>query len=175
MLSGFSIVWQQRDAMASGLLTTLEISIAAGLLAAVFGTLIFSALISRVRFIRWGASGLVDLMRCVPFMLFCYLMYYGLPYAGIMLGNFTVGVVSLSIYHASYMAELLRGAWKEMPKDTVEGGIRLRLSRLAFVADYSAATGHHCNANTGQRVYADHQGQCLSGHHRGAGTDLCGE
>lgn len=122
MLSGFNIVWQQRDAMASGLLTTLEISIAAGLLAAILGTVIFSGLISRVRFIRWGVSGFVDLMRCVPFMLFCYLMYYGLPYVGITLGNFTVGIVSLSIYHASYMAELLRGAWKEMPKDTVEAG-----------------------------------------------------
>ena len=51
---------------------------------------------------------LVDTMRCVPFMLFAYLLYYGLPYAGITLGNFTVGIAALAIYHASYVAELLR-------------------------------------------------------------------
>ncbi len=122
MLSGFTIVWQQRGAMASGLATTLEIAIAAGLLAAILGTVIFSGLISRTRLVRWSAAGLVDLMRCVPFMLFCYLLYYGLPYVGITLNNFTVGIASLAIYHASYMAELLRGAWKELPKDSVEAG-----------------------------------------------------
>ena len=122
MLAGFNTVWQQRGAMLSGLFTTVEIAFAAAILAAILGTIIFSGMISRKPVFRWSARGLVDLMRCVPFMLFCYLLYYGLPYAGITLNNFTVGIVSLSIYHASYMAELLRGAWKELPKDSVEAG-----------------------------------------------------
>lgn len=123
MMNGLTIVWQQRGTMLSGLLTTLELSIIGAILAAILGAVIFAALISRARPVRYAAVALVDAMRCVPFMLFCYLLYYGLPSAGLTMDNFTVGIVALSIYHASYMAELLRGAWKELPKDTVDAGI----------------------------------------------------
>lgn len=123
MMSGLVILWQQRGVMASGLLTTLEVSTIGALIAAGFGVVIFWGLISRSRFLCLAATALVDAMRCVPFMLFCYLLYYGLPYFGITIGSFVVGVVALGIYHASYTAELLRGAWKELPKDTIEAGI----------------------------------------------------
>jgi polar amino acid transport system permease protein len=124
MNSALAILWQQRDVMLSGLLTTLEISVAGALLAAIFGVLIFVGLISRMRVIRLLLLVLlVDTMRCVPFMLFCYLLYYGLPYAGITLGNLTVGIAALSIYHASYIAEILRAAWKEQPADIKEASI----------------------------------------------------
>jgi len=123
MMSGLAIVWQQRGVMLSGLFTTLELSVIGVILAAILGAAIFAALISRARPLRYAAIALVDAMRCVPFMLFCYLLYYGLPSAGLTMDNFTVGIVALSIYHASYMAELLRGAWKELPRDTVDAGI----------------------------------------------------
>jgi polar amino acid transport system permease protein len=120
--SGLLIVWQQRGAMLGGLLTTLELSVIGAALAAVLGAVIFAGLINRARPVRWAATFLVDAMRCVPFMLFCYLLYYGLPSAGLTLDNFTVGIVALAIYHASYMAELLRGAWRELPRDVLDAG-----------------------------------------------------
>lgn len=120
MFDGFNIVWQQRYAMLSGLGTTMEIAFAGAVLAACLSIFLFLGLINGRRSLRFAAVGFIDGMRCVPFMLFCYLLYYGLPYAGITLDNFTVGIVSLGIYHASYMAELLRGSWKELPKDVVE-------------------------------------------------------
>ena len=123
MNTALTILWQQRDVMLGGLLTTLEISVAGALLAAILGVLIFVGLISRARAIRLLLVLLVDTIRCVPFMLFCYLLYYGLPYAGITLGNLTVGIAALSIYHASYIAEILRAAWKEQPADIKEASI----------------------------------------------------
>jgi polar amino acid transport system permease protein len=123
MSSSLAIIWQQRDVMLNGLLMTLELSVAGALLAGVLGVLIFLGLISRSRVLRLSLVLLVDTMRCVPFMLFAYLLYYGLPYAGIMLGNFTVGIASLAIYHASYIAELLRGAWKEQPVEIKEASV----------------------------------------------------
>jgi polar amino acid transport system permease protein len=123
MSGGFAIVWQQRDVMLNGLLTTLELSVAGAVLAGILGVLIFAGLISRVRPLRLTLVLLVDVMRCVPFMLFAYLLYYGLPYAGLTFGNFTVGIASLAIYHASYIAELLRGSWKEQPADIKEASV----------------------------------------------------
>jgi polar amino acid transport system permease protein len=65
---------------------------------------------------------LIDLMRCVPFMLFCYMIYYGLPSCGIVIGNLTAGIVALTLYNAAYIAELLRGGYAALPRDGIEAG-----------------------------------------------------
>ena len=61
-------------------------------------------------------------MRCVPFMLFCYLIYYGLPSFGIVVGNLTAGITALTLYNAAYIAELLRGGYVALPRDGIEAG-----------------------------------------------------
>jgi polar amino acid transport system permease protein len=60
--------------------------------------------------------------RCVPFLLFAYIIYYGLPSLGLRLGNWQAGLLALVLYHLAYMAELLRGAWAELPGEQVEAG-----------------------------------------------------
>jgi polar amino acid transport system permease protein len=69
-----------------------------------------------------AVAWLIDLMRCVPFMLFCYLIYYGLPSFGIVIGNLTAGIVALTIYNAAYIAELLRGGFAALPREGIEAG-----------------------------------------------------
>jgi polar amino acid transport system permease protein len=61
-------------------------------------------------------------MRCVPFLLFVYLIYFGFPTFGIQFDNWWAGVVALILYNAAYMAELLRAAWKNLPKEAIEAG-----------------------------------------------------
>jgi len=119
---GIAVLWEQRDAMLSGLLTTIGITIVAAICAGVLGLVIFSLLISRVRAIEVTLTRLIDLMRCVPFMLFCYLIYYGLPSAGIVVGNLTAGITALTLYNAAYIAELLRGGYEALPREGIEAG-----------------------------------------------------
>jgi len=64
----------------------------------------------------------VDTMRCVPFLLFVYLIYFGLPSLGIQFDNWSSGVVALILYNTGYMAELLRAAWANLPKELIEAG-----------------------------------------------------
>jgi polar amino acid transport system permease protein len=122
-MNDIAIVWQQRGVMLHGLLLTVEISALGAILSGILGLILFMGLISRIKALSLTLSTLVDLMRCVPFMMFCYLLYYGLPVYGIVLGNITVGVVALSLYNASYIAELLRGAWRELPHEVGEAGL----------------------------------------------------
>ena len=119
---GIAVLWEQRDAMLSGLLTTIGITIVAAICAGVLGLVLFSLLISRVRAIEVTLTRLIDLMRCVPFMLFCYLIYYGLPSAGIVVGNLTAGITALTLYNAAYIAELLRGGYEALPREGIEAG-----------------------------------------------------
>jgi polar amino acid transport system permease protein len=61
-------------------------------------------------------------MRCVPFLLFAYLVYYGLPSLGIRFTNWGVGLLALTLYNAAYMAELLRAAWAGLSREMIEVG-----------------------------------------------------
>jgi polar amino acid transport system permease protein len=119
---GIEVLWEQRDAIVAGFATTLAISAVAALCAGLLGLMLFTLLISRVRAIAAALAWLIDLMRCVPFMLFCYLIYYGLPSFGIVIGNLTAGIVALTIYNAAYIAELLRGGYAALPREGIEAG-----------------------------------------------------
>jgi polar amino acid transport system permease protein len=119
---GIEVLWEQRDALLSGLLTTIAITAVAAVCAGLLGLVLFALLISRVRLIEWVLTWLIDFMRCVPFMLFCYMIYYGLPSFGIVIGNLTAGVAALTLYNAAYIAELLRGGYVALPREGIEAG-----------------------------------------------------
>jgi len=119
---GIEVLWEQRDALFSGFLTTIAITAVAAVCAGVLGLAMFALLISRMRAIAWVLTWLIDLLRCVPFMLFCYMIYYGLPSFGIVIGNLTAGIVALTLYNAAYIAELLRGGYVALPREGIEAG-----------------------------------------------------
>ncbi|MGE0284207.1 MAG: amino acid ABC transporter permease [Rhizobiaceae bacterium] len=121
-MNEFTIVWQHRDLLLLGFENTLIIVAlgAAGALA--LGILLTIPLMSsRPGIIALGAA-YVDAMRCVPFLLFVYLIYFGFPTFGIQFDNWWAGVIALILYNAAYMAELLRAAWKNLPKEAIEAG-----------------------------------------------------
>jgi polar amino acid transport system permease protein len=122
MIAQFAIVWGARDLLIDGFLTTLWLSALSAAASLVLGAALAAALMSRNRAFA-GISGiLVDAMRCVPFLLFAYIVYYGLPSIGLQFSNWTSGLFALIVYNTAYMAELLRGAWRALPKETIEAG-----------------------------------------------------
>lgn len=116
------VLWEQRDALLSGFVTTLAIAAVAAVCAGLLGLMLFVCLISRVRSAAIALAWLMDLMRCMPFMLLCYMLYYGLPSLGILMGNLTAGITALTLYNAAYIAELLRGAYVSLPREGIEAG-----------------------------------------------------
>lgn len=121
-MNGFAIVWQHRDMILLGFQNTLIIVAIGAAGALILGTLLTIPLMSRRRGFVMLATTYVDAMRCVPFLLFAYLLYFGLPTFGIQFDNWWAGVAALVLYHAGYMAELLRAAWSNLPKELIEAG-----------------------------------------------------
>jgi polar amino acid transport system permease protein len=119
---GIEVVWEQRELMVDGLLATLAITVVSAVLSGLLGIGLFGLLISRQRAVAGLVSGFIDLMRCVPFMLFCYMIYFALPALSVVIGNIEAGVLALTLYNAAYIAELLCGTWKTLPAETVEAG-----------------------------------------------------
>ena len=123
MMRDFAIVWGERSLLLSGLANTTALSVLSAACALLLGVMLTPALMARWRVIALPARVFVDGMRCVPFLLFAYIVYYGLPSLGLRLDNWSSGLAALIVYNTAYMAEILRGAWQAQPREPIEAGI----------------------------------------------------
>jgi polar amino acid transport system permease protein len=130
MIRDFGIVWSERSLLLSGLANTAILSTLSAIAALLLGFLLTPALMSKRPVISGVARFFVDGMRCVPFLLFAYIIYYGLPSLGLRLDNWSSGLAALIIYNTAYMAEILRGAWAVQPREPIEAGIAFGFSEL---------------------------------------------
>lgn len=121
-MSGFATVWQNRQEMLSGFANTVVLSALSLVFSLVLGAMLSMALNGRAAFPRRIAGLYVDAMRCVPFLLFAYFIYFGLPAIGLRMDNWISGLIALILYNVAYMAELLRASWRSLPADTIEAG-----------------------------------------------------
>ena len=120
MFGDFAVVWQHVDLLAQGCGNTVILAVVGAVLALTIGSLIAILLTSPHRGVRLPVQGAVDLLRCVPFLLLAYLVYYGLPSIGLDFDNWTTGLGAIAIYNTAYMAEILRAAWMRLPREAIE-------------------------------------------------------
>ncbi len=128
MIHDFGIVWSERSLLLNGLANTAILSALSAIAALLLGFLVTPALMSKRPVIFGAARVFVDGMRCVPFLLFAYIVYYGLPSLGLRFDNWTSGLAALTIYNTAYMAEILRGAWAVQPREPIEAGVAFGFS-----------------------------------------------
>jgi polar amino acid transport system permease protein len=122
MTRDFAVVFQHFDQFVGGLWNSLWLAAATLVLASIFGCIIAALMLSRQPFVRRAVGVLVDGMRCVPFLLLAYLVYYGLPALGLTFDSWTCGIWALVIYHSAYVAEIVRGAWTNLEREQIDAG-----------------------------------------------------
>lgn len=122
MIHDFAVVWGERGLLLSGLGNTVVLSVLAGVMALMLGALLSTLLMSRLKPVRALTATFVDSMRCTPFLLFAYILYYGVPSLGLRLDNWSTGLIALALYHTAYLAEILRSAWEAQPRSLIEAG-----------------------------------------------------
>jgi polar amino acid transport system permease protein len=130
MIHDFGIVWTERALLLSGLANTTILSALAAIASLLLGFALTPALMSKRLAVSGTARVFVDGMRCVPFLLFAYIVYYGLPSLGLRWDNWTSGLFALIVYNTAYMAEILRGAWVAQPREPIEAGVAFGFSDL---------------------------------------------
>lgn len=119
-MTDWEIVLDEWPRFASGFGTTLTLFLLSTLGAFLIGMLFVNILYGRSRVARKAVGIYIDGMRMLPFLIFVYLLYYGLPSVGISMSAWTAGLVGLTLYHCAYVAEILRGAWSQLPAGQAE-------------------------------------------------------
>ena len=123
MIREVSIVLEHSDQLLNGLANTVLLASIGSVMSLIIGAFFAMALMARAKPVRLAMQWLVDAMRCVPFLMLAYIVYYGLPSVGINFDNFTAGLASIIIYNSAYMGEILRGAWSRLPPDYTQAAL----------------------------------------------------
>jgi len=96
------------DLFRDAFLTTLSLSLLAGLLALVLGTVLAAARVSPIPPLRGLATFYVEVFRNTPLTVVFFFMIFGLPQIDFIVGFFTGAVLSLGLYTAAFVCEAIR-------------------------------------------------------------------
>jgi polar amino acid transport system permease protein len=135
----WSVLWsgQSGQWLLQGLITTLELSALAWVIAVVLG--IVSGALRTVPFgpLRWGATFYVEFFRNVPLLVWMFFWYFGvtplLPRgAQDWLFNhgleFWAGTIALGVYHGARMSEVIRSGIGAIPRTQFEASVAMGLT-----------------------------------------------
>jgi len=121
LIDNFSLLW---DAF----LTTLGLSLLAGVLALVLGTLLAAARVSPIPPLRGLATFYVEIFRNTPLTVVFFFMIFGLPQIDFILNFFTGAVLSLGLYTAAFVCEALRSGINAVASGQAEAARAIGLS-----------------------------------------------
>ena len=109
--------WQ---VFAEGFGVTILVALLALLLSLFLGVLFGMMGTSKNRMFRWINRIYVELIQNTPIVIQIFFLYNGLPYLGIMLPVFWVGMLGIGIYHGAYTAEVVRAGIQSVPRGQFE-------------------------------------------------------
>ncbi|MBI3522131.1 MAG: amino acid ABC transporter permease [Chloroflexi bacterium] len=123
----------------SGLWVTIQLSVVSLIGSLVIGTVIALFRISPIPPLRWVGTGYVELFRNTPLLVQLFFLFFGAPLLGIRFSdeplefNFRAALLGLSLYHAAYVAEVVRGGLLAVDKGQIEAARSLGLSYLGML------------------------------------------
>jgi glutamate transport system permease protein len=97
----FGVLW-------NAFLTTLSLSLLAGVLALVLGTALAAMRVSPVPPLRGLSTFYVETFRNTPLTVVFFFIVFGLPQIDFVLGFFTGAVLSVGLYTAAFVSEAIR-------------------------------------------------------------------
>lgn len=119
-MNGLKMIWDNLDLFAAGLKNTLILFCISSVAAFLLACFIAFLLEGRENLPRKGLRWFLDLMRMSPFLIYLYLLYYGLPSFGIRFDVWSAGLIALITYHGAYFGEILRAARTSLPAGQAE-------------------------------------------------------
>lgn len=112
-----------------GIPVTLELTAGSIVLVVLFGFLFGMSRPSRYRAISWPTGALVELLRGSSALVQLFWAYYVLPFFGIDLPAYAVGILVLGLNGGAYFSEVVRAGLASVPRGQSEAAVTLHMSR----------------------------------------------
>ncbi len=116
-----------------GLTVTIPLTAVSFLFALIIAIVTAMVQFANVRVLRQIARFYVWVIRGTPVLVQLFVVFYGLPRAGIMINPFPAAVLVFSINEGAYASETVRAALESIPKGQIEAGYCCGLSYLQIM------------------------------------------
>ena len=126
----FRDVFAAWEFLLDGLLLTLELSLVTMVVGLVIGVAGAAARVYGPSWIRRPVAVYVEAIRNTPLIVQLFLIFFGLPSAGIKFDASTAAFIALSINLGAYSIEIIRAGLEAIPRSQIEAGQSLGLSGL---------------------------------------------
>ena len=137
----WGFVSEYHEELREGLVNTLKIA-ALGILGAfVIGVVLGAARAHRVPVISPLTVGYVELIRNTPILVQIFMIFYALPQFGIVLDQFTVAWLAVTIWGGAFNTENFRAGFEAVPYRYREAGAALGFGRLATFLNVTLPIG----------------------------------
>lgn len=126
----FGDVWGAWRELLWGCWLTIQLSAAAmllGLLVAVFGAL---GKTMGPKPVRWAVDAYVEVIRNTPFLVQIFLIFFGLPRAGIKMDSNQAALLAMVVNVGAYATEIVRAGIEGISRGQIEAGLALGLRPL---------------------------------------------
>ncbi|HWD34473.1 MAG TPA: amino acid ABC transporter permease [Pseudomonas sp.] len=127
--SGLELLLVSWPQLGKGAAQTLAIS-ALGIVFSTFGGVLYGVLASlNLRSLNVALRIYLELFRAIPVLVWLYLLFFGLPiFFALSIPSFWCAVLVLSLWGASEVGEVVRGALRSLPRGQREAGLSIGLS-----------------------------------------------
>ncbi|MGE3287180.1 MAG: amino acid ABC transporter permease [Pseudonocardia sp.] len=117
------------------LVATLSAFVVAAVLSLVVGALFATARLSDHAAVRVPATVVVEFFRAIPVLIMIFVIYFGLPPAGINISTFWAVVIGLTLYNGSVLAEIFRAGILALPKGQSEAAYALGMRKTQVMTN----------------------------------------
>ncbi|WP_207458910.1 amino acid ABC transporter permease [Azospirillum sp. SYSU D00513] len=126
----FGPVFASADMLLDGALLTIRLSAMAMVIGLVVGVLCALGKTSGPRPVRWLINAYIEIVRNTPFLVQIFLIFFGLPAAGIRLSPDMAALVAMVFNVGAYAAEIIRAGIESIQKGQIEAGMALGMKPL---------------------------------------------
>jgi putative glutamine transport system permease protein len=116
----WTFLWRDRSAFLEGFGVTILISLCALLLALILGIVFGLFSTSNKKILRAIARVYVEFFQNTPLVVQVFFVYNALPYLGIVLNVFSIGMLCVGIYHGAYVSEVVRAGIHSIPRGQMD-------------------------------------------------------
>ena len=125
MVFQFAIFQTWLPKILDGLVITLYASAICIAISCVWGVLVGCITYRKVKIISPILSGYVLFFRETPLMIQLYMLFFALPYIGIMWPAMVCGVLGICLNTGAYLSEIVRGALQSVERGQTEAALSL--------------------------------------------------
>ena len=126
----FGVLAQYRDQLLAGLWLTVILSLVSIAAGTAIGVALASLRSVGARPLRIAVDTYVELIRNTPFLVQLFLIYFGLPAAGLRVGAVAAALIGMTLNLAAYSTEIIRSGIEAVHRSQIEAGEALGFTQF---------------------------------------------